>query len=82
MLCYRFAHTQVLGRTGCQTCHTHLNAAGTSLSKHSTARRDISTMLRHIPIATQVVEQWKEMFLASDMVSSNYSIMNSDHNFY
>jgi hypothetical protein len=81
-MCYRFACTQVLGRMWCQTYCMHLNAAGTPVSKHLTVHRDTSTMLRHMSVATHVVEKWKEVFLATDMVSSNFSIMNSYHNFY
>jgi hypothetical protein len=59
-----------------------LNAAGTPVSKHSTAHRDTSTMLRHTSIATHVVGKWREVFLAAGVVSSNFSTTNFRNNFY
>lgn len=71
ILCYRFARSTILGRTWYQTWHMHLNAAGTPVNRHSTAYRHTSAMLRHMSIATHMVEKWKEVFLATGVVSSN-----------
>jgi hypothetical protein len=82
ILCYRFALLVMLGRTWYQTCHMHLNAAGTPVSKHSTAHRHTSSMLSHMSIATDMVEKWKEVFTAAGVVSSNFHLMISPHNLY
>jgi hypothetical protein len=60
----------------------HLNVAGRPVSRHSTTHRNTSTILRHMSIATHMVEKRKEVFLASGVVSSIFHIMDSDNNLY
>jgi hypothetical protein len=72
----------MLGRTWYQTCHMHLLAAGIPVGKHSTAHRHISAMLRHMSIATNMVEKWKVVFTAAGVVSYNFHLMISPHNLY
>jgi hypothetical protein len=48
----------------------HLSAAGTHVLSHSTIHKNTSTMLRNMCIATHVVKKWKEVSIASGVVSS------------
>jgi hypothetical protein len=82
ILCYRFARSMIMQRTWYQTCHTHLNVAGAYVSKRSTACTPTSTMSRHMSIAAHVVEKWKEMCVATGVVSCNVIIMIFHRNLY
>jgi hypothetical protein len=60
----------------------HLNDAGKPVGRHSTTHRHNSIMLTHIYIATHVAKKWKEVILATGVVSSNFHIITSHHNLY
>jgi hypothetical protein len=80
ILCYRSACSKIQGRMWYETCHMHLIAAGKPVGRQSPTHRHTSTMLTHI--ASHVAKKWKEVFLATGVVSSNFHIITSHHNLY